>query len=64
VETKVGNKVSDDYLWDLFNRHGWKKKMPRPRHPKSDKATQTKFKKNFPSYWNPPKQTMKVTEDQ
>src|SRR5262249_5625951 len=63
VETKVGSKVSDDYLWDLFNRHGWKKKMPRPRHPKSDKATQTKFKKNFPSYWSPP-ETVKRMEDQ
>jgi len=62
VETKVGNKVSDDYLWDLFNRHGWKKKMPRPRHPKSDKATQTKFKKNFPGYWSPPG-PMKGMED-
>jgi transposase len=54
VEAKVGNKVSDDYLWDLFNRHGWKKKMPRPHHPKSDKAAQIKFKKNFPGYWSPP----------
>lgn len=45
VEATVGNKVSDDYLWDLFSRHGWKKKMPRPRHPKSDKAIQAKFKK-------------------
>jgi transposase len=64
VETKVDNKVSDDYLWDLFSRHGWKKKMPRPRHPKSDKATQTKFKKNFPGYWSPPESTMKKMEDQ
>lgn len=64
VEIKVGNKVSDDYLWDLFNRHGWKKKMPRPRHPKSDKAIQTRFKKNFPGYWSPPKQIIETTQGQ
>ena len=34
VENRVGKKVSDDYLWDLFKRNGWKKKMPRPHHPK------------------------------
>jgi transposase len=62
VETKVGNKVSDDYLWDLFNRHGWKKKMPRPHHPKSDKATQAKFKKNFPTYWSPPEQMERIKD--
>ena len=37
VEAKVGKAVSDDYLWDLFNRHNWKKKMPRPEHPKCNK---------------------------
>ena len=64
VEAKVGSKVSDDYLWDLFNRHGWKKKMPRPRHPKSDKATQRKFKKNSRNYWSPPDSVMEKTKDQ
>jgi transposase len=33
VEDFIGKKVSDDYIWDLFNRHGWSKKMPRPQHP-------------------------------
>jgi transposase len=63
VEGKTGCKVSDDYLWDLFNRHGWKKKMPRPRHPKSDKAIQTKFKKNYPNYWSPPAQSNPLIKD-
>jgi len=63
VEARVGNKVSDDYLWDLFNRHSWKKKMPRPRHPKSDKAIQTRFKKNSPNYWSPPDQISQKIKD-
>lgn len=54
VERKVGRSVSDDYLWDLLNRHGWKKKMPRPHHPKRTVAEQAEFKKNFPKIWTPP----------
>ena len=34
VEKKTGKSVSDDYIWDLLHRNGWKKKMPRPHHPK------------------------------
>lgn len=53
VEIKVGKKVSDDYLWDLLNRNGWKKKMPRPHHPKRNIAVQQEFKKNSPPVWLP-----------
>lgn len=53
VETKVGKAVSDDYIWDLFKRHNWKKKMPRPEHPKRNKSAQEEFKKNSPKYWQP-----------
>ncbi|WP_394773150.1 transposase [Flavobacterium sp.] len=54
VETKVGKAVSDDYIWDLFKRHNWKKKMPRPEHPKKNKEKQEEFKKNSRKYWLPP----------
>lgn len=53
VESKVGKAVSDDYLWDLLNRNGWKKKMPRPHHPKRNIAQQQEFKKNSPTVWQP-----------
>jgi transposase len=53
AEKKVGRSVSDDYLWDLFKRHNWKKKAPRPQHPQKQEAKQEAFKKNFPSYWIP-----------
>jgi transposase len=53
VEAKVGKAVSDDYLWDLFNRNGWKKKMPRPHHPSRSKEKQEEFKKNSRSVWLP-----------
>jgi len=53
VEERVGKSVSDDYIWDLFKRHNWRKKMPRPEHPKGNKAAQEEFKKNFPKFWQP-----------
>jgi transposase len=53
VEVKVGKVVSDDYLWDLLNRNGWKKKMPRPHHPKRSIEKQEEFKKNSPNVWLP-----------
>ena len=53
VEKQVGKAVSDDYIWDLFKRHNWKKKMPRPEHPKRNKVAQEEFKKNSPKYWQP-----------
>jgi transposase len=53
IEKKVGKEVSDDYIWDLFKRHNWKKKMPRPEHPKKNKEAQEEFKKNSLKYWQP-----------
>ena len=53
VEKYIGRKVSDDYIWDLFKRHNWKKKMPRSEHPKRNKAAQEEFKKNSLKYWQP-----------
>lgn len=53
IEEKVGSVVSDDYIWDLFKRHNWKKKMPRQEHPKKDIVEQEKFKKNSQKSWQP-----------
>lgn len=53
VEKKIGKAVSDDYLWDMLKRNGWKKKMPRPHHPKRNTFEQQEFKKNSPTVWQP-----------
>ena len=57
VEERLAKKVSKDYLYDLLHRHKWRKVMPRPQHPKADKEKQEEFKKNFRSWWQPPKKT-------
>ena len=53
VEDKVGREVSDDYIWDLFKRHKWKKKVPRQSHPKADIGKQEEYKKNLKKTWQP-----------
>jgi len=54
IEDKLNKTVSDDYIWDLFKRHGWKKKSPRPKHPLQDKEAGEEFKKNLKKIWQPP----------
>lgn len=41
-EQVLGRKVPKSRM---LARHGWRKVVPRPRHPKSDAATQAAFKK-------------------
>jgi transposase len=41
----VGRQVALSTAYDLLHRHGWRKIMPRPRHPKADKKAQADFKK-------------------
>ena len=50
-EKRVGHEVDDSTIYRLLNRHGWRKLMPRPRHPKSDPKTQEHFKKTFQRRW-------------
>jgi transposase len=57
IEERTGKAVSKDYLYDILHRHGWRKVMPRPQHPKADREKQEEFKKNFRSWWQPPRKT-------
>lgn len=53
VEQKVGHAISDDYLWDLLHRHGWRKKAPRPEHSKAGEVKEKReaFKKKSRNYF-------------
>src|SRR6516162_2784364 len=44
-EKAIGHATSDSTVYNLLHRHGWRKLMPRPHHPKRDLAAQNNFKK-------------------
>ena len=44
-EEAIGHATSDSTVYNLLHRHGWRKLMPRPFHPKRDLAAQNAFKK-------------------
>jgi len=44
-EHAIGHPTSNSTIYNLLNRHGWRKLMPRPFHPKRDIAAQKAFKK-------------------
>ena len=44
-ETAIGHETSNSTVYNLLARHGWRKLMPRPFHPKRDLAAQNAFKK-------------------
>jgi len=44
-EKAIGHKVPKSTVYRMLDRHGWRKIVPRPRHPKADKKIQEAFKK-------------------
>ena len=44
-EARVGHEVDESTIRRLLDRHGWRKLVPRPVHPKADPAEQATFKK-------------------
>ncbi len=48
-QKQLGKVVAPSTIYRLLDRHGWRKVVPRPRHPKADVAAQAAFKKTPPS---------------
>ena len=44
-EKAIGHETSKSTIYNLLARHGWRKLMPRPFHPRRDMAAQNTFKK-------------------
>jgi transposase len=44
-EATVKHEVHISTIYRLLDRHGWRKLVPRPRHPKADAQAQAVFKK-------------------
>lgn len=51
-EKQVGKPVHRSMLYKLLHRHGWRKIVPRPYHPKQDKQAVDAFKKTS-AIWLP-----------
>jgi transposase len=45
---RVGRKIDPTATYRLLDRHGWRKVVPRQRHPKADVQAQQTFKIFFP----------------
>jgi transposase len=46
-EKAIGHETSNSTVYNLLHRHGWRKLMARPFHPKRNLAAQNAFKKTF-----------------
>jgi transposase len=44
-EARVGHPVHKTTVYRMLDRHGWRKIVPRPRHPKGNPEAQEAFKK-------------------
>jgi transposase len=44
-EQAIGHSTSNSTIYNVLARHGWRKLMPRPFHPRRDLAAQSDFKK-------------------
>jgi transposase len=64
-EAQVKHAVHISSIYRLLERHGWRKLVPRPRHPKANPEAQAVFKKTlrrrFKRHWP---HAILTTEDQ
>jgi hypothetical protein len=44
-EAKIKHEVHITSIYRLLDRHGWRKLVPRPRHPSANPEAQAAFKK-------------------
>lgn len=51
-EARVGGSLDESTIHQLLTRHGWRKVIPRSKHPKADKEQQETLKKTFPHLLN------------
>lgn len=46
-EARIGYEVEESTIYRLLNRHGWRKLLPRPKHPKGSTEEQEHFTKTL-----------------
>ncbi len=47
LEANLARTVDQSTIYRLLDRHGWRKLMPRPRHPQASEEAQDQFKKTL-----------------
>ena len=55
---RAGRPPSPATLYRILARHGWRKVVPRPRHPEQDPERQEAFKETSQRSWRPPGQAI------
>jgi len=53
LEKELGRKANHDYAYDVMKRHGWRKVMPRPEHPKKATEEEIEASKKLIKRWIP-----------
>ena len=48
LQTQLGHPVHQSTVYRLLERHRWRKRVPRPTHPRADPELQAEFKKTSP----------------
>lgn len=46
-EVTLAHEVDESTMYRLLDRHGWRKLLPRPRHPQASEEAQDQFKKTL-----------------
>lgn len=46
-DNRIGKQTSPSVIYSILHRHGWRKIVPRPAHPKKDAAKAEAFKKTL-----------------
>jgi transposase len=57
---RCGKPVTPSTLYRILARHGWRKVVPRPRHPDADPERQETFKETSQRCWRPLAQEINV----
>jgi transposase len=58
LERRCGESPDPSTLYRILARHGWRKVIPRPRHPQADPERQEAFKETSQRCWCPPARTI------
>ena len=64
LDEACGRETGHMYVYNVLKRHGWKKKIPRSRHPKAaDEEACEASKKLKPPYWTPKSESQNEMSD-